>query len=144
MVIAGLPIPILGVRGITVVEGTRGLDSGGDSLGEGEALRGGVRGDSGGGVMGTLFGDVSGEASVENGDCLSRMERSSSGLELHWRVLNVRPLPRRWKCIVGLLGEDRVSSDGGGDADDISSITSISRLGSSSSTGLTASSMSDS
>lgn len=102
------------------------------------SLVGGEGGDSGGGVMGALVGDVSGEASVEKGDCLSRMERSSEGLVMEGGGLRERPFPRREKG--GGLGEGRCSREGGGEVEVISSITSRSREGSRSITGLTGSS----
>lgn len=114
------------------------LDRGGDSLAVGEDRRGGEGGESGGGVTGVLAGEVSGEASVEKGDCLKRMERSSEGLEETGGGLRVRPFPRREKG--GGLGEERCRREGGGDDEVISSITSMSKEGSRSSTGLTGSS----
>lgn len=102
------------------------------------SLVGGEGGDSGGGVMGALVGDVSGEASVEKGDCLRRMERSSEGLAMEGGGLRERPFPRREKG--GGLGDGRCSREGGGEEEVISSITSRSREGSRSITGLTGSS----
>lgn len=92
---------------------------------------------SGGGVMGTLEGEVSGEASVEKGDCLRRMERSSDSRGEQGGGLRVRPFPLRRSGDED--GEDRCRRDGGGD-DVISSITSLSKERSKSSTGLTGSS----
>lgn len=106
------------------------LERGGDSLEKGEHRRRGDSGERGGGVIGVLVGDVSGEASVEKGDCLRRMERSSEGPE-KGRGLRERPFPR-WES-GGVLGEDRRE-------DVIRSITSMSKEGSSSRTGLTSSS----
>lgn len=113
------------------------LERGGDSLAKGEHPSGGEVGESAGGVTGALTGEVSGEASVENGDCLRRMERSSKGLE-EGGGLRVRVLPLRAK-VGGGDGEGRCKREGGGDAA-INSITSISKEGSKSSTGLTGSS----
>lgn len=90
--------------------------------------------------MGALVGEVSGEASVEKGDCRRRMERSSEGLEEQGGGRRVRPFPL-WGKGRG-LGEARCRSEGGGDAELISSITSMSSDGSISSTGLTDSSFS--
>lgn len=108
------------------------LERGGDSLAGGEHRKRGDSGERGGGVIGTLVGEVSGEASVEKGDCLRRMERSSEGLE-EGGGLRLRPFPRRETG--GGLGEDRFEGV-------IRSITSMSKEGSRSRTGLTSSSSS--
>lgn len=89
---------------------------------------------SGGGVTGVRAGEVSGEASVEKGDCLSRMERSSEGLEEQGGGLRIRPFPLREGARE--LGEDRFRREGGGE-DVISSITSMSKEDPRSNTGLT-------
>lgn len=105
------------------------LKTGGDSLADEEHWKRGESGERGGGVIGTLAGEVSGEASVEKGDCLKRMERSSEGLEKLTGGLRLRTFPR---CKKG----------GGLREDVIRSITSMSKEGSSSRTGVTCSSSS--
>lgn len=107
------------------------LERGGDSLEGGEHRRRGDSGERGGGVIGILVGEVSGEASVENGDCLKRMERSSEGPEEQGGGLRERPFPRRERG--GGLREERCE-------DVIRSITSMSKAGSKSKTGLPSSS----
>lgn len=65
---------------LTLDKGTKFLS--GEEWRGGEAgEKGGEAGERGGGVIGTLVGEVSGEASVEKGDCRRRMERSSEGRE---------------------------------------------------------------
>lgn len=86
-------------------------------------------------MTGTLFGEVSGDASVEKGDCLRRMDRSSTGLELQGGVaLRGRDFSRREKG--GELFGERLRSEGGGEEEVIRSITSLSKVESMSSTGL--------
>lgn len=96
----------------------------------GDSLEGGVRG---GGVTGVLAGEVSGEASVEKGDCLRRTERSSEGREERGGGLKLRPFPRQENG--GGTGQDRCRRDRGVEQD-IRSITSSSKEGSRSRTGL--------
>lgn len=63
-------------------------------------------------MTGVRAGEVSGDASVENGDCRRRMDRSSEGRDQEGRGLRLRHFPLR---------------EAGGAAEVISSITSMSR-----------------
>lgn len=76
-------------------------------------------------MTGVLAGDVSGEASVEKGDILRRMDRSSEGREEQGGALRPLPFP---------LQENRAELE---EENFINSITSMSKLGSRSRTGLT-------
>lgn len=76
-------------------------------------------------MTGVLAGDVSGEASVEKGDILRRMDRSSEGREESGGALRLRPFPLR---------ENRPELE---EESCINSITSMSKVGSRSRMGLT-------
>lgn len=100
------------------------LQRGGDSPYGGLKPRGGEGGERGGGVRDTLMGEVSGEASVEKGDCLRRMDSSSNGGTERGGGLRLRILSG------GGVREGGRQGEALGDDELISFITSTSKVGS--------------